>query len=260
MTNAEYHAHPAISASDFRLLEESPLHLENKHLFKLEGKQLDIGSLVHKMVLEPDTLLDEFAPETFEGCDLNKNTTVYKKAKAAWLETVKNKTVVSKADWELAEKMATNVRAIAAPLLTAGVAEESFFAQDDEFGIERKCRPDYYRENIGLVIDLKTTSDGSDRAFEKSLYDYRYHRQAAYYIDTLELAGHKAERFVFITVETKPPFMVRIREIDPIAIMLGRENYRRLLTDYKRYKKTGYASVVHEITLPEWAIKKEAEL
>ena len=260
MTNAEYHAHPAISASDFRLLEESPLHLENKHLFKLEGAQLTLGSLVHKMVLEPDTLRNEFAPETFEGCDLNKNSNAYKKAKAAWLETVGNKTIVTKDMWEQAEKMAENIKAIAAPLISNGVAEESFFAKDVEFGIERKCRPDYYIEAIGLVVDLKTTSDGSDKAFQKSLYEYRYHRQAAYYIDTLGLAGKPAERFVFVTVETKAPYMVRVREIDPIAIMLGRDNYRRLLEDYKRFKDFGYANVVREITLPDWAIKKEAEV
>jgi len=67
MTNAKYHLADGISASDFRLLEESVLHFENKNLFKLEGGHFTLGSLTHKLVLEPDDIGEEFIKETFDG-------------------------------------------------------------------------------------------------------------------------------------------------------------------------------------------------
>ncbi|ADV46453.1 PD-(D/E)XK nuclease-like domain-containing protein [Nitratifractor salsuginis] len=257
MTNAEYHAAEGISASDFRLLEKSPLHYEHKELFKLEGPQFNLGTLVHKMVLEPDTLGDEFVKEDFEGCELNKNSKAYKEANALFLEECQGKTVVPVNVWEQAEAMARNVMAIAGGLLQGGKAEQSIFADDKLYEVRRKCRPDYYRPDLGIVIDLKTTADGSERGFAKSLYQYRYHRQAAWYLDTMQMAGHNAETFIFITVETSKPYMVDIWEIEPLSIEAGRENYNTLLAQYHNYKTKGVANIVKPISIPDWGFKEE---
>jgi len=257
MTNEQYHAAEGISASDFRLLEKSPLHYENAKLFKLEGDQFNLGTLVHKMVLEPDDLENEFIKESFEGCTLNKNSKAYKEAKARFDEECEGLTVVPVNDWEQAEAMARNVLAIAGGLLQEGVAEESFFVDDPIFNITRKCRPDYYREDLGIVIDLKTTADGSEYGFSKSLYAYRYHRQAAWYLDALDRDGINATRFIFITVESKKPYMVDVWEIDPTSVQVGRDNYHDLLIEYVRYKQKGIANVVKTISLPEWAMREE---
>jgi hypothetical protein len=259
LTNEEYHKAEGVSSSDFRLLQKSPIHYENKNLFKLDGAKFTLGSLVHKMVLEPDDISDEFIKEEFEGCTLNKNTKAYKEAKALFIERIVEDglTVVPVDEWEKAEKMASNVMAIAGGLLQNGVAEESFFVEDKMFDITRKCRPDYYREDLGLVIDLKTTGDGSEYGFSKSLYDYAYHRQASWYLDTLSKDGINATRFIFITVESKKPYMVDVWEIDPLSLERGREQYTDLLIEWKRYKDKGIANVVKTISLPAWAFKDE---
>jgi len=257
MTNEDYHNAVGISASDFRLLEKSPIHYENKARFKLSGDHLNLGTLVHKMVLEPDDLKNEFAEEHFKGCDLNKNSKAYKEAKADFVAECEGLIVIPTDVWRQAELMADNIMAIAGGLLQEGVAEESFFVDDKLFDITRKCRPDYYREDLGIVIDLKTTADGSEHAFAKSLYSYRYHRQAAWYLDTLDKDGINATRFIFITVESKKPYMVDVWEIDPLSIQVGRDNYNDLLIEYARYKKKGVANVVKTISLPEWAMKEE---
>jgi len=257
LSNEEYHKAEGISSSDFRLLEKSPIHYENKELFKLSGKQFDLGSLVHKMVLEPSTVGEEFIKEDFEGADLNKNSKEYKEAKADFVARCEGLLVIPVDVWEQAEAMTKNVMAIAGGLLQEGVAEESFFVEDKTFDITRKCRPDFYREDLGLVIDLKTTGDGSEYGFSKSMYDYRYHRQASWYLNTLSMAGINAERFIFITVETKKPYMVDVWEIDPLSLEKGRENYTDLLIEYKRYKDKGIANIVKTISIPDWAFKEE---
>ena len=257
MSNADYHAAAGISSSDFRLLELSPLHYENKNLFRLEGSHFDLGSLVHAMVLTPNTVLKEFAPEDFEGCDLDKRTNAYKEAKKKWLSSVGDRTVIPKDVWDQAQRMADNVKAIAGNLFENGQAEESFFVEDDLFEVTRKCRPDYYREDLGIVIDLKTTKDGSAYGFGKSIYDYRYHRQAAWYLSTLQMAGKQVDKFIFVTVETSKPFMVAVWEIDEASIVAGKINYERLLMQWQQYKRSGVASVVHPIGIPDWALAKE---
>lgn len=252
MSNKAYRAAEGISSSDFRLLELSPLHYLNRDRFKLEGKAFDFGTLLHAMVLEPDRMGKEFVKEDFPGCDLNKNTKAYKEGREAFLEACKGTTVVPVSEWETAERMAENVRAIAGGILRGGIAEASFFAQDEEFGVVRKCRPDYYLKEAGVIVDLKTTRSTDPHEFGRAIYDYRYHRQAAWYIDTLRLAGFPAETFVIVAVEKTAPHLVRIFEIQPDAIEAGREDYRRHLGRLRELNETGAAAVVEPISLPSW--------
>jgi hypothetical protein len=255
MTNQEYHEAKGISSSDFRLLERSPIHLHYKELFKLSSSSLDFGSALHKLVLETDTFYEEFAVAP----DLPKNTKAGKAAHTKFLEELGDRTAITKNDFEAIEKMALNIKTIAGGLLKGGVAESSHFATD-ESGIVRKCRPDYFIEEKGLVIDVKTTKDSSEYGFKKSIYDYRYHRQAAWYIDTLKLNGKKASRFIFITVEKTAPYLVSIYELDQEAIQRGRDEYQRLLNEYITYLNTNKANVVKSIGLPDWATTTKEEL
>lgn len=260
MSNEDYHASSGISSSDFRLLDESPLHLMNKDLFKLSGKQFNLGSLVHKMVLEPDTVGEEFIKEDFEGSKFNKNTKAYKEAKAEFIEQCDGLEVISVDIWEQAEKMAKNIMAIAGGLLQEGTAEQSFFVKDERYGVTRKCRPDYYREDLGLCIDLKTTMDGTEYGFGKSINSFKYHRQAAWYLDTLEMAGIHAKRFIFVTVDSKAPYMARIYELDQESINMGRVDYESLLLQNQEFIKSGGDSIdIKTISLPQWAKIKEEE-
>jgi hypothetical protein len=259
MSAGDYRAAEGIASSDFRLLEISPLHYERRELFKLEGPQFDFGSLLHTMVLEPDEALERFAPEDFEGCDLNKNSKAYKEARAAWLESVGERIVVSAGDWETARRMTENVRAVAGGILEGGQAEGSCFAYDEEFGVRRKCRPDYYLSDAGVVIDLKTTRSVNPHEFERSVLDYRYHRQAAWYLDTLRLAGLAAETFVVVAVEKAAPHMVRIYELTPETIEAGRQDYRKHLARLRAYRESGAADVVEPIGLPRWYWRQQEE-
>ena len=248
MTNKEYHQADGISASDLKLLEISPLHLKNKHLFTYESDIFDLGSLVHKMVLEPDDLANEFVKMP----DFNLRTKAGKEDKAKFEEENKDKTIISPNDWERAEKMANNILAIAGNLIKKGKCEESFFIED-EYGLIRKCRPDCYIEPLGVVIDIKTTQSTKPYDFQKAIYEYRYHYQAYWYLKTLQLAGKKANQFIFIAVEKKEPYMVRLFRINEAAINRAEMEVENLIYSYVEFLKTGKAEIVEEIDLPNWA-------
>ena len=105
MTNAEYHASEGISSSNLKLLAESPIHLKHKDLFRMESKAFDFGSLVHALVLEPETVDDEFAiSPTFD-----LRTKAGKEAKTEFEARHGAKIILSRDDMDMAEKMAQNV-------------------------------------------------------------------------------------------------------------------------------------------------------
>ena len=248
MTNEEYQEAKGISASDLKLLEISPLHLKHKDLFKFESEVFDLGSLVHKMVLEPDDVDKEFVKMP----EFNLRTKAGKEDKAKFEEENKEKTIISPADWERAEKMAFNIKAIAGNIISKGIKEESFFATD-EYGIVRKCRPDCYIEPLGVVIDIKTTQSTKPFDFQKAIYEYRYHYQAYWYLKTLKLLGKKANQFIFIAVKKKEPFMVRLFRISDNAINRAEVEVEELIKSYVEFLESGRAEVVEDIDLPNWA-------
>ena len=248
MTNKEYRKAQGISSSDFRLLEISPLHYQHKEHFTLSGDSFDFGSALHKMVLEPKEFEQEFAITP----DAPRNTKVGKDEHAQFFEELGERTALTSSEYKQIKKMSENVEIIAGKLLKGGAAESSHFSSDEK-GIVRKCRPDYYNEHTGIIIDVKTTKAGDEYSFARSIYDYKYHRQAAWYIDTLRLCGKKAERFVFIAVDKTSPYMVRIYELDQEAIERGRKEYQDLLDEYIAFLETGKTQVVKPINLPEWA-------
>jgi exodeoxyribonuclease VIII len=252
MSDKEYFKIDALSNSDFRLLKESALHLQNKEYFELEGDSLSLGSAVHKLVLEPDHFNDEYIIEEFEGHDLNKNSTKYKEARSKFLEQSEGKTVLSSDKFEKITKMARNVNAIAGGLLQDGLAEMAFFSEID--GIKVKCKVDYYRENLGIMFDLKTTASIKD--FRKSILEYGYFTQAPYYIDVVKSSGKRAERFIFILVETVKPYMVSVQEIDRESIEEGRAVYSELMGKWRDFKQTGRADVLKTTGLPFWYLEK----
>jgi len=247
MTNKEYHQADGISASDLKLLEISPLHLKHKELFTFESDVFDLGSLVHKMVLEPEDVEKEFVKMP----EFNLRTKAGKEEKAKFEEANLEKTIISPADWERAEKMASNIKAIAGNIISKGIKEESFFVEDEN-GIIRKCRPDCYIEALGVVIDIKTTQSTKPYDFQKAIYEYKYHYQAYWYLNVLKRLGKKANQFIFIAVEKKEPFMVRLFRISESAINRAEMEVENLISQYVEFLKTGRAEVVEDIDLPNW--------
>ena len=260
LTNKEYHARPEISKSDLDLLARSPLHLKMKNELKNPPSDaLILGSAVHKLVLERKDFLNEF--KIAPGAD--KRTKEGKAIHEEFLKKLGEKTPISWASIKTAIKIAASVSSIkeTAKLLKDGLAEQSYFSEIN--GVAVKCRPDFYNEKIGAVIDLKTTSDASASGFARSVASFNYHVQAAFYSDILRSLGKEVNYFLFIAVETKAPYFVGFYELDAAAIEQGRKAYLELLELYKYCKERdewwGYAKkdgdkieAVQTLSLPAW--------
>ncbi len=214
-----------------------------------------LGTLVHLLVLQPDQWETiAIAPQ----CD--KRT---KDGKALWAEFCEKsvgKLIVDAETHFKAKTIATAVLAhpLASKLLAMhGPTEWPICWTDEETGLDCKALVDKHgRPDLG--IDLKTTSDPSPEQFAKSCASFRYHGQAAHYLDGLHAVTGERHTFAFVAVGTSAPFTVAIYELSDEAVAIGREQNRAALAGIAECLRTGdwtppYSSQTNILDLPRWA-------
>ena len=241
MSNADYHAHPAISKSGLDLIEKSPAHFF--YAEREKTKEMVIGSAFHDLVLLPDTFNELYI---IKHSDMNLST----KAGKEWKQ---------QAD-ESGNAMKESVLAhhAAGRLLSNGKPETSIFWQD-EIGVECRCRPDFININ-NVIVDLKTTTDASPKGFAKSVANFRYHVQDAYYCHGYKHAfGELPRGFVFVAVEKKPPYAVGVYTLDDLAKLEGEMRFKENLSTYKQALEenawNAFSQKIETLSLPSWAFK-----
>ena len=259
ISNEAYHKAAGVSKSQLDQFAKSPAHyLASLTTPRKETPAMRIGSIFHGMVLEPERVKIAVAP----ACD--KRT---KDGKATWeafcIENA-GAEIVTAEEGEMLNGMVASVMAhpAARALLSGpGIAEGSCWWHDEQSGELCRCRPDFYRADLGIVVDLKSTEDASPKEFARSIANYRYHMQSAFYQDGVEAAtGDFIKGFVFVAVEKKPPYAVAVYQLDMQGVEAGRVEYKRLLLDLadcKAAKKfPGYSDRIETISMPAWSIKE----
>ena len=180
----------AISNSDMGYIKESPAQLiwaRNAPVDVDKLKTLDFGDATHSKLLEPERLLEEYAVAP----DIPRRSNAEKEIHAKFEEENKDKIIISSDDFKKIGFMAGS--ALAHPtygqLLIGGYSEVSIIWRDADTCLLCKCRPDKLIKfgNQWFCLDVKTTD--SIEKFFKSIGDYDYHRQQAFYVDGLAAAG-----------------------------------------------------------------------
>lgn len=258
MAFEQYVAADGISKSmlDYLAHPYTPAHLR-AHLDEPRSEPTEaqlIGTITHRAIFEPDTMVGAFWVKP-EGM---KFTT---KEGKKWQDDHQDRQIVSADTAEKIRRMVQSVWAhpIAKRLLTGSSFERSLFAKD-EHGTLRKARLDVLTASGNMLPDLKTCDSAAPEDFEKTAWNYRYHVQAAYYLDICALLGIEREKFLFICVEKAAPYCVAVHEMHPILVEHGRKTYQRDLALYRQCVETGewpgYPTDVHKIAAPAWAMKE----
>jgi len=263
MDNADYHRHPAVSKSHLDQVAKSPLHYWSRYLdpdrVQFEPTPaMQVGTAVHTHVLELDQWDARYVVMP-EGID--RRTKAGKAEWEAFTASAADRTVISAADFELVQRMGRAVygHPAAALLLQqlSGQAETTHMWTDADTGLECKCRPDWLTDDGSLIIDLKTTEDASPRGFQRSVGNWRYHVQAAWYLHGLEQAtGTRPEQFIFVCVEKRAPYAVAVYAADAEMIAIGDAAAKRDLEVLATCKAAnawpGYSDQIETINLPPW--------
>lgn len=246
ISNAEYHASHGVSRSALMELRKSPYHYWYKYINPDFEKPeptpaMQLGSLVHTMVLEPELFDSEYIikPETTpipkalklkdvgrEAYDANK--TEREAISAAndlelerFQKAAENKTIVSRETYEQANAMKEAVLndETARNLINDAQIERSIYFTHEPTGLQSKVRPDAW---LGTVVtDLKTVRDASFRAFQNEAYKLGYFVQAGMIYKSLQSIDITMEKFVFMCVEKAPPYVTATYVLDDEAIDYG---------------------------------------
>jgi exodeoxyribonuclease VIII len=264
----DYRKRPGIAQSTLREMLHSPAHYAAA-LQKDKPRTADqkFGTAFHRLLLEPFEFLKLY---------LVKPATVSLRTKAGveWFESAVRERGFEPElidQDEHATLLAMKEAFMAAPLAREAIEkshhEVSVFAPSPntshDITLLRKMRIDLLPSDGTALGDIKTTGygKGSFSTWPKVVADMRYHLQAAYYLDGINDAtgdGDRYKQFIHFVIEKDPPHAVGLYEIDPVAISIGRETYRRLLDEVawcvKEQAWPAYSQELTRISLPRWAV------
>jgi hypothetical protein len=253
LTNEQYHSSDGISKSGLDLILRSPAHY--RFAEKLEPtRAMEIGTALHCAVLEPDRFATDYM--LFREVT-DRRASVYKEACKVW----SSECVLTGSEADKVAGMQESARSnphLYGYLSDAGQYELSVFATDPETGVLVKCRFDKLLDS-GVALDLKKTQDIRD--FSKSVANYSYHMQAAFYMDVYRWAtGDTLRGFVFAAVEESMPHASAPFVLDEEALDIGRMLYRKALNQYAECLESeewpGIAGEQQVIQLPSWYINQ----
>jgi exodeoxyribonuclease VIII len=263
MNNAEYHAHRAVGSSQLKDILRSPAHFFAKHRapdrIPFEPTPaMQFGTVVHAAILEPDTLASVVAVMPDDAPD--KRSKDGKAWHEAFARESAGRIILSAERHSQAITIANVVRAdpTCAALLADCDFERSGFWTDRATGVECKFRPDAIKRDCSIIVDVKTTADASAESFAKSIANFRYDLSAAHYIDgALQAFASQPHSFVFIAVETEPPFALACYRADTTVTSKGLHDRDRALRRYAECLADdvwpGYEPGIWPISLPKWA-------
>jgi hypothetical protein len=190
---------------------------------------MDLGTLIHAAILEPETPLTDIAA-------ISPYADFRTKAAQEW-----------KADQrEMGRMIATDDD------IRAASGCEQVFSEDyaQRFGVGYKSEVavfatigatqikgmiDLVPDGLDLLVDLKTTARiGSLREITNTIISRGYHWQAALYLDLWNAAtGEKRNRFVICFIEVTEPYESAWVEVSPALLEAGRAGYMNALAKWQ---------------------------
>jgi len=227
-TNEEYHSNNSISASGLKKIYKKSV----KHYLRAkfnETPAMALGTATHTIMLEGQKQFDQdyYLMPKYDG-----RTKEGKQIKAKHDKLAGDRKQLKDSDMDVISGIMQNLRQhdLATKYCT-GTVEVSHYGKMD--GVPIRVRPDCIGDN--WISDVKTCQDNSPLAFRRDVFKYAYHLQACFYSDVL---GFPPENFRFIAVETNYPYTVEVYGLDDNMIKIGREAYKKALSDWDFYLTT----------------------
>lgn len=112
----------------------------------------------------------------------------------------------------------------------------SMYWIDKDTGLQLKTRPDICRSKDNIIVDVKTTIDGSPEAFSRDLAKYDYPLQAVMQVDGVIQSGfmQSVDKYYWLVVEKEPPFSATLYEFAQDEIKHYLDEYEYILKTLKK--------------------------
>lgn len=271
MTEQEYNMAEGVRRSDLWKMADSPEKFKyfSEHPAEQTPAML-FGSACHKMVLEPETMSEEYVVAPV--CD--RRTKAGKEEWEAFMAENAGKTIISQDDAKTMADMEEQLRRcpLANNLLHCeGQTEIPLFWTDPETGERCKAKLDRLIRDADdryMIVDYKTAACAETERFNNEIFKLGYHFQAGFYTDGLmtALGLNYRPRFVLVVQEKKEPYAVNVIEITEDVMKVGVSKFHELLEKYHNCKAVdmwpGYIDddeLPNEAYIPGWVGFEEAE-
>lgn len=245
LTEAEYHRHPALSASGAKVLAAPAGAAKYRWMMDNPAetkREYDIGHAWHSVVLGVGA-----QPVEVEG---NRNANAVK----ARIEEVRKAGGVPLRpdDFATVHSMAGQLKKH--PIWTLlnhpdRVCEQELWWADRTRRAKLDCRINH------LIIDLKSGTDASYKGFQRNAARFGYHIQSEFYKTAVrEALGIQRPEFLLVIQEITPPYLVAVYRFDREAQEEGRRAIALAEHRYRQGNATGewpgYPETVQELSLP----------
>jgi hypothetical protein len=230
-----------VSSSYLRdlLPPSTPAKAQHKRTHPRDSSAFAFGRAAHAHIVDPKSWADAFAVEpVFEN---SARTKLGKDERAEFAASIEGRQPVSHADYVKISAMYRAVCDHGAHASLTGAPEVSVVWDDPASGIRCKARPDVLTGTF--ASDYKTTRlDTVDAGkWSREMTTYRYHFQAAMYLEGLLAADGVARSFRFVPQSKIPPYPVAHYDhpySDP-WLEAGRTMYRKALEIHRICTATG---------------------
>jgi len=265
---AIYNSIDAISQSDLKELKRSPRHClvkKNRRLYEDDSSMTPaklIGKAIHKAFLEKDDFENWFVEKPQE---INRRTKEGKIQYEEFINTNKGRLILDEKEVKIINSVreAINGHPLISELFQGGTAETSLIAKYPYLKSDKilyiKSRLDYWREDMNTIIDLKTTMDAGTKSFQRDIFKYGYHIQAAFYCDIVALVTGRMPNFLIVAVEKSLPFGIKVYKIPKELIDIARVQYQEWLDLYTKCYNEGswpcYSNEISTVEIPDFLIK-----
>ena len=250
-----------LSKSGIDLLLKSPRHYWDKYLkgeneYKPTPAQT-LGTMIHEMLLEPELFASKYACGP-KGA--NRNHKIFKEMQ----EENQDKEILTWSDWQKLQAIKDSAmsQCHARRLLEHGGKNEvSYYWKDEVTDQKLKFRPDRIIDDRKIVIDLKTTENAAFDSFLRKAADFGYHRSVALTSRGLKQITGDDYRYIFLVLETKPPYNAAFFDYDLEDIADADAEIDLAIERFQKCKQLNVwesESSIQRLYIPRWKKMEDA--
>lgn len=251
-----YESHDWISCSMLKDYADSPAYYHARYITgeikpTPPTPSMVFGSALHTAVLEPVKFCERYAIRP-EEIDLRTSTG------KAWMEAAGNRTILSANDGKKVLDMADAV--LSSPFWREFKDDVCIYERPywwlDSYERKRKSKPDMEIPGRRLVVDIKTSKAHFLGGFVREVANYRYHWQAAFYLEMYP--PEEDWLWQWIVVHNEPPYEVCAYHPSRKMLNEGRAAVAWHLNSLGNSLMDGHwllpeQAMSQEIDLPKWS-------
>lgn len=260
MTDDAYDALEAVRATWVKTLYSStPLHLLAQINSPRDSDAMRFGRALHHYVLRRQSFESAWAISP----KFDRRTKDGKAAAQAFEAEAAGREVIDESEWVTVMRIAGQIAESSAGRLLEMCDLREVVVTGEIAGVECKARIDAMSSVSGVMLDIKTCTSASERAFTRSVVDYGYLLQFAFYRELARQNGMDVVAPIIVACEKAAPnavalYALRDEDIDRMAKAIP-PLVETIRVCQATGEWTGYRSGVTRLVMPEWAFKHDGD-